>query len=263
MYKTQMKFRRMSLLTLKRKASQSALLLLSVLLLGLSAVSCATKQDLTQTDKHYYDRAVSFMDSDRYLPAIEEFNLLKTIHPLSPYIRSVELELISANYALGEYDETEYLASRYIEFYPDAEQHDFAYFMLGRAQYAKGRTFLDRFKERDLTAAKGAYASFSKLLELYPDSPYVLESQAHMRHIRNVLAQDELVAAQFYLERFGYVAAIQRSKNILQNFPNSPYNLEALKVLEAAYRELNWDDQADLAAKAYQDNLGINPDEFE
>ena len=78
-----------------------------------------------------------------------------------------------------------------------------------------------------------------------------------------MLAQDELVAAQFYLERFGYVAAIQRSKNILQNFPNSPYNLEALKVLEAAYRELNWDDQADLAAKAYQDNLGINPEEFE
>ena len=197
------------------------------------------------------------MDKKQYQSALDQFNSIKTLHPLSPYVQSAELESIAAYYGLGDYDEAKYLAQRFSSFYPDAEQRDFAYFIAGRSEYARGSILLDRFDRRDLSGIKEAYASFSRLVSLFPRSQYVTESHAHMRHIRNILAEDEFKTAQFYFRRFSYIATINRCRNILQNFPGSPYNLQALELMAAAYRKLGWDDEADKVALVYQQNIDI------
>lgn len=228
-----------------------------VILVLLASVACSKKQALIKPASEYYATAVNFMDKKQYTAAIESFEQLQTFHPLSPYREIGELEKISANYGLGDYDETAYLAQRFIEFYPDSQQLDFAYYMKGRSEYAEGVVLLDRFKERQLKGAKNAYATFSQLLEKFPDSDYAAEAAAHMRHVRNVLAKDELSTAEYYFKRYSYVATINRCINILQNFPNSPYNLAALNLMEESYRKLGWDDEADKVAKVYAENARL------
>lgn len=244
------------LLTSSRVAIPNIFSIVALVLL-LSSVSCAKKKTIIKPATEYYANAISFMDKKQYTAAVEVFEELQTFHPLSPYTQISELEKISANYGFGDYEETAYLAQRFIEFYPDSPQLDFAYYMKGRAEYAQGVILLDRFNQRQFTGAKDAYATFSQLVEQFPVSNYVAESHAHMRHIRNILARDELQTAQYYFKRFSYVATIDRCINILQNFPNTPYNLAALKLLEQAYRKLGWDEEAAKLAEVYQDNVGL------
>ncbi len=222
-----------------------------------ASASCANKQTVIKPAKEYYDNAVVFMDKKQYQASIEEFDQLQIFHPLSPYARVSELEKIAANYGFGAYEETAYLAQRFIDFYPDSSQLDFAYYMKGRAEYAQGVVLIDRFNERQLDASKTAYDTFSQLVVAFPDSQYFAESHAHMRHIRNILAHDEIITARYYFKRFSYVAAINRCVNILQNFPGTPYNLEALSIMEAAYLKLGWDEQAAEVAEVYKNNAGL------
>lgn len=234
--------------------SLGALILLVVLL---ASTSCSKKQTVIQPAEEYYATAIEFMDKKQYTAAVEQFEELQTFHPLSPYTQISELEKISANYGLGDYGETFYLSRRFIEFYPDSPQLDFAYYMMGRAEYARGVALIDRFNERELKRARASYRTFRQLVEEFPKSNYVIEATAHMRHIRNILARDELKVAQYYFKRFSYVATIDRCINILENFPNTPYNLAALELLEQSYRKLGWDEEADKLASVYSDNANL------
>lgn len=233
----------------------SALLLISLCTISFHAY--AAKDEAILPAKTYYDLASQFMDKKQYQSALEQFALIRAWHPLSPYVQVAELESISAHYGLGDYEEAEYKAQRFIGFYTDSRQQDFAYYMAARSQYARGIVLTDRFDKRDLSGAKEAYATFNQLVSLFPNSQYVPESYAHMRHIRNILAEDELKLAQFYFKRFSYVVAINRCQNILENFPGSPYSLQALKLMERSYRKLGWDDQAKIVASVYKENIGL------
>ena len=237
--------------------AKTPLLLLTVFTLSF-VTSCASNNEKRLSDEEYYDNGIGFMAKNNYQSALETFNSIKTLYPLSPYIQSVELESISAHYGLSAYEEAEVLAQRFISFYPDAQQKDFAYYMLGRSQYATGTILFDRFDRRDLNAAKNAFVSFQQLISLFPDSPYVIEGRAHMRHIRNIIAEDELHSARFYFSRYSYVAAINRCRNIIENFPRTPSVTAALRLMADSYRRLGLEDQAQLAIQTLEDNLSTN-----
>ena len=242
---------------LRPSVAKISLLLLAVFTLSF-VTSCASSKERRLSDEKYYDNGARFMAKKNYQSALETFNSIKTLYPLSPYIQSVELESISAHYGLGEYEEAEVLAQRFISFYPDAQQKDFAYYMLGRSQYATGTILLDRFDRRDLNGAKNSFVSFQQLTSLFPDSPYVVEGRAHMRHIRNIIAEDELQSASFYFSRYSYVAAINRCRNIIENFPHTPSVEGALRLMVNSYKRLGLEAQAQLTMQTLEDNFSTN-----
>ena len=58
-----------------------------------------------------------------------------------------------------------------------------------------------------------------------------------MVHLRNIIAEHELIIAQFYLNHDTWVAAANRAAGIVENFPSSSSVPEALAiVVEANYR---------------------------
>ena len=56
--------------------------------------------------------------------------------------------------------------------------------------------------------------------------------------LRNMIARNELAAADYYLSIDAYVAAVRRAKYVIENIPNSSENFRALKVLEKSYKAL-------------------------
>lgn len=232
-----------------------------LLFVALCLTACASQQKKL-ADIQYYKNAINFMERKNYQVALETFNSIKTLYPLSPYIQAVELESISAHYALGEYEEAELLAQRFISFYPQADQKDFAYFMLGRSQYARGGILLDRFDRRDLSATKQAFASFQQLTDLFPTSPYVPEALAHLRHIRNIIAENELKTARYYYERYSYVATVNRCGDIIKNFPFSPIIPAALQLMADAYNKLGLKEQEELALQTLKTNFSLSQTEI-
>lgn len=185
------------------------------------------------------------MNTANYQSAVEEFRQIELLHPLSPYNSQSKLEIISAYYGLGEYEEAIAEAEDFISSYPDSEQLDFAYFMIGRSYYAEGAILLDRFDRRTLDNLRSSYDSFQRLIELFPTSRYVAEGYAHMRHARNVLAADEVEAGKFYYQKEAYLAALKRGIYVLHNFPQTPAVADALALMVNSYIRLGMMEQAE------------------
>ena len=202
------------------------------------------------------------MNLANYQSAIEEFRQIELLYPLSPYNRQSKLEIISAYYGLGEYEEAVGAAENFISFYPDSDQLDFAYYMIGRSYYADGAVLLDRFDRRTMEKQREAYVSFEKLIDLFPTTPYADEARAHQRHIRNVLAADEVAAGRFYYKKQAYLAAIQRGVYVLKHFPQTPAVADALALMIDAYNRLGMTDMAEesrqLLRNSFPDYPGLD-----
>ena len=117
----------------------------------------------------------------------------------------------------------------------------------------------ERVRDRDQTAARDSFADFNELLRRYPDSRYVADARQRMVFLRNNLAAYEIVVAEFYFRRQAYIAVVNRSRFVLENYPGTPDNAEALMLLHQSYSEL---EMAELADDAYA-ILALNyPDHY-
>ncbi len=56
-----------------------------------------------------------------------------------------------------------------------------------------------------------------------------------MIYLRNRLAQYELHVARYYMERKAYLAAANRAKYVIEHYPKSPENANALAIMVSAY----------------------------
>ncbi len=207
-------------------------------------VSCASQQEQVFSAEEYYERGLRQMQAANYESAVTEFQQIEFLYPLSNYVQPAKLQIVSAHYGLGEYGDAADSAKDFIAFYPAADQREFAYYMLARSQYADGTTLLDRFNERDMQNFKEAFLGFKRLTSEYPNSEWTAEARAHMRHIRNALAADDLKTARFYYSRKAYVAAVNHGLYVIRNYPRAPAVADALELLTDAYRSLELDEHA-------------------
>jgi len=97
---------------------------------------------------------------------------------------------------------------------------------------------------RDPRSVQESFQNFATLLEQFPDSPYAQDAKLRMIFLRNYLARHEIHVARFYMQRGAYVAVINRSKNVLATYSQSPSVPEALWLMIRAYRKLGLKPQA-------------------
>ena len=83
---------------------------------------------------------------------------------------------------------------------------------------------------------QAAYTDFATLLSLFPDSQYAPDVKQRMIHLRNILADYELVVADYYMRRGAYIAAANRARYVLETYPNTLATPDAIVVLV----ECNW-----------------------
>ena len=81
----------------------------------------------------------------------------------------------------------------------------------------------------------------------YPQSEYAADSRQRMIYLRNRLADYEIHVARYYMRRGAWVAAIGRSRYVLENYDGSPAMRDALEITVTAYQKLG---MPDLAADA-------------
>lgn len=209
--------------------------------LGFSNIKTKEELELTSEQK-LYEAAQASIRSGNYTVGINRLEAIETHFPFGQYAEQAQLELIYANFMKSDFEAATVAATRFIELHPKHPRADYAYYMRGLASYEKNRGFFDRFlgspqSSRDVTAAKDAFIEFNELLENFPNSLYAKDAKARMVHLRNIIAEHELIIAQFYLNHDTWVAAANRAGGIVENFPSSSSVPEALAiVVEANYR---------------------------
>ena len=90
--------------------------------------------------------------------------------------------------------------------------------------------------DRDQHHTQDALRAFRKLRRTYPQDELARESEAHLRSLRQRLADHELAVARFYYHKGAYQASIGRLLNLIQVYPTSPDLDAALYMLAESYR---------------------------
>ena len=84
------------------------------------------------------------------------------------------------------------------------------------------------------------------LLNKFPNSKYSQDSTDRMTYLMNKIAEYDLHVARYYMIRKAYVAALNRAQYVLQEFPQTIHQEEALIIMISAYEFLGIKDlQAD------------------
>jgi len=221
---------------------RSILLLISCFII----VSCAsTSDDKTQNwnaDK-LYGEAKSELEIGNYENALSLYQKLETRYPFGAYAQQAQIETAYTHWKNSDSASAIASLNRYKKLYPNQTGIAYALYLEGLINFNDKKTLFssitgEDMAERDAVAGKAAFQSFKKLVTLYPKSKYTPDALKRMRFLINVLAENEIHLARFYLRRGAFVASLNRCKTVLERFQETPTVEEALAIMVIAYRKL-------------------------
>ncbi|TSB23728.1 outer membrane protein assembly factor BamD [Psychrobacter sp. YGAH215] len=243
---------------------------ITLLALSVNLVGCQSFKNLTggkdvdavataeKSEQGYYNDAIAQIDKGRYTQAIEDLNNLRTFYPTGQYAEQALLDVMYAQYESGKFEAAAASAEQFISLYPSNPQVSYAYYVRGVANMQGSSEGLKLFKlnqaERDTAYLRIAFANFQELINKYPNSPYAPDAAQRMTFIYNQFAESEMSAANWYVEREAYVAAVNRAKWVFQYYPLSESVPDALAVLAYSHEKLGLND----LANEYKTLLQIN-----
>src|SRR5690554_3897268 len=207
------------------------LLLLTTLTMMIDA--CASNQpEEVLPEKTYYENARKAMNSGNFNEAEQNLDSLETYYPFGRYAEQAQLDLIYSRYQNLDLEGARSAADRFLRLNPQSEHADYALYMRGLASYNLDVGLATRYlgvdpTDRDPGEQRQAFQDFSQVLNRYPDSQYAPDARQRMIAIRHRLAELELHAARYYVRRQAYVAANNRARYVVENYPESPATEEA------------------------------------
>lgn len=234
----------------------------------MSLASCATTTPSQQfkgmTSEQIFQNGEKALAKGDYDKAIKSFEGLQALYPFGPNAEQGQLDLVYAYYKNGDSAEATAAAQRYIHLYPQGANVDYAYYLKGLINYDRGRSWLQRRfhvsrSEIDEKAMQQAFVDFGVLIQQFPNSKYSADAQKRMIYIRNMMAQNQLDAAQFYFRQNAYVAAINRATEVVKHYQGAPQVVDALVVMVQANRALGLEKQANDALQILQSNYPNAP----
>lgn len=226
-----------------------------------SISSCSKDEvEIERPEKVYYDQAQRRIKVNNYFGAIESLQRIETQYPFGKFAEQAQIDLVYCYFMNSETEAAHSSAERFIRLHPRHPNIDYAYFMKGLSSYTRDTGLLARLTDSDLSArdVSGAKLAFSELTEFltrFPESQYAPYAQQRLIYLRNLVASNELAAADYYVTRKAYVAAIRRASYVLENIPNSDQNHRALQILKTSYQELGYED----LMKDTEKLLALNP----
>jgi outer membrane protein assembly factor BamD len=235
------------------KKSLLSLIIASLLLAGCNSTSKDEKYN-AMSPNDIYSQGVKNVKRKNYELAIEDFEALESRYPFGEYADKAQLGAVYSYYLNEDFPSALPAVERFIRMYPRHPHVDYAYYMQGLIHFSEAMGFFSRYlpmerEDRDPTPAKKALGVFTMLTQQYPHSPYTNDAQQRIIYLRNLIAQNELVAARFYLRKGAYLAAVNRASFVVTNFDGSPSLAEALSIMVDAYREMGLNDLANDAQR--------------
>lgn len=132
------------------------------------------------------------------------------------YGTSALLDEASRFYFKGDFIEARGEYKRFLELHPTHPLAAFAQYRIGMCDFYQIMTV-----DRDATPNKKAMADFQKVIDEYPDSPYVGKAEKKIATCRENQAHENFYVGDFYYRTKFYKAAAYRFQSILLKYPDS------------------------------------------
>ena len=164
--------------------------------------------------------------------AAKKFNEAELLFPQSEWAPKSVLLSAYAFYSQNYYDDSISELERFFKKYPKHKNIDYAHFLYAMCYY---ENIVD--EKKDLEPLLISKSKFEYIVENYPDTDFAQDSQYKINLIKDVLASKEMYLVKYYLKKKKWVAAINRFKNILEEYETTIYVEEAIhRLVETNYK---------------------------
>jgi len=213
---------------------------ITLITLTIFLTSCSKEKKITvinETDINLqmislYEEGYQELLNGDTLYAANKFREAELIFPQSEWAPMASLMSAYAYYSDDYYLEAIDQIKDYMRKYPNHINNDYAHFILAMCYY---ENIVD--EKRDLDPLLNSKKEFELIIREYPDTDFALDAKFKIELIKDRLAGKEMFIGRHYLKSKKWIPALNRFKNILENYETTVYVEEALfRLVETNYK---------------------------
>ncbi len=232
--------------------------LTSILIILIFFISCSKKEpEVKNINKVSQELEMTIAYNDAYeklkindtYNAAQKFLEAELLFPQSSWAPKSALMASYSFYLQNYYSEALSNLNRYLKTYPKDNNISYAQYLIGICYYE-----MIEDEKRDIEPILKAKDKFLLVVENYPDTDFALDSKFKLDLIEDILASKEMYLARHYQKKNKWIAAINRYKNILEEYDQTIFVEEALHRLV----EINYQIGLIEESKKYASILGYN-----
>ena len=196
-----------------------------------------------------YKEGVKELKRGDVLLAAKKFNEAEILYPQSNVAPRAALMAAYSYYSQSYYGDSIAELDRFLRVYPNHKDIVYAEYLLALCYYEQ---IVD--EKKDLETIENSKKIFLNIIKKYPNSDFAIDSEFKLDLINDILAAKEMYVARYYVERKKWIAAINRFKEVIDNYETTIYVEEALHRLVEIYYILGLENEA----QKYATLLGYN-----
>ena len=189
-----------------------------------------TKQEL-EIATAYNEAYKALNESDPYFAA-KKFLEAELLFPQSKWAPRSALMASYSYYMQNYYAEALSNLERYLITYPNDEDLAYAHYLIAMCYY---ETIED--EKRDSGPLFKAKEKFEFVVNEYPGTDFAIDAKFKIELILDILASKEMYLGRQYIKKKKWIAAINRFKNIVENYQQTIFIEEAIhRLVEINYK---------------------------
>jgi len=196
-----------------------------------------------------YREGMEALEGGDVLYAAKKFNEAEILFPQGESAPKAALMAAYSYYTQDYYGDAIAELERFVKIYPFHKNLQYAYYLLAICYYEQ---IVD--EKKDLQSIINAKKNFQVILDKYPNTEYAIDADFKLDLINDILAAKEMYIGLYYFDKKKWIPAINRFREIIDNYDTTIYAEEALHRLVEVHYTLGLIDEAE----KYAQLLGYN-----
>ena len=196
-----------------------------------------------------YKEGMEALNAGDVLFAARKFNEAEILFPQADSAPHSALMAAYSYYTQDYYGDAIAELKRFLKVYPSHKDLEYVYYLLAVCYYEQ---IVD--EKKDLQSILNAKENFNIIIKNYPNSEYAIDAEFKIDLIDDILAAKEMYLGRYYFDRKKWIPAINRFREIIDNYDTTIYAEEALHRLVEVHYTIGLIDEAE----KYAQLLGYN-----
>ena len=214
-----------------------------------SKESIIKEKSLESQVREAYNEGMEALESGDVLFAAKKFNEAEILFPQANSAPQSALMAAYSYYTQDYYGDAIAELQRFLKVYPSHKDLAYAYYLLAVCYYEQ---IVD--EKKDLQSIIKAKENFNIILKNYPSTEYAIDAEFKLDLIDDILAAKEMYLGRYYYDKKKWIPAINRFREIIDNYDTTIYAEEALHRLVEVHYTIGLIDEAE----KYAQLLGYN-----
>ena len=222
--------------------------LIVFLISALLILSCSKKDKIEATLEEgtieeqmilAYKEGLEFLEKGDALYASKKFNEAEILFPQSIWARKSSVMSAYSLYFYNYYGDAIFQLERHLKNYPNDKNLAYVHYLIAICYFEKLSD-----EKKDLEPLIQTQKKFEYIINNYPNTDFAIDSKYKLDLILDMLAAKEMYIGRHYMETEKWIGAINRFKNVINNYDDTVYVEEALHRLVEIYYKIGLIDEA-------------------